>query len=166
MITGTFSPSDVKSAAWVHLRPRRSYFIVGVVLLAAFLWAGWVSFFGEGRPAGNWGRWVIPAVIAYFALIFGVWSPYQITRNFKQRKDLQREVSFGLSDSGIEMATTDFHGVKSWGDYLRWKEGKKVFLLYLSDNMYQVVPKRFFPSEAEISDFRALLKRMVPGGGV
>jgi hypothetical protein len=32
--------------------------------------------------------------------------------------------------------------------------------------MYQVVPKRFFPSEAEISDFRALLKRMVPGGGV
>jgi hypothetical protein len=165
MIAGTFEPKDLLAASWVHLRPRRAYAIVGSFLLASFLWAGWLSFFGKNARSDDWGRWIIPGVIGYF-VFYLVWIPLQTRRTFKQRKDLQREVSIAIVDAGLEQTTQDSHGVKPWGDYLRWKEGKDLFLLYISDNMYQVVPKRFFSSVVEIDEFRTLLRKNVAGGGV
>lgn len=46
---------------------------------------------------------------------------------------------------------------KPWSDYLRWKEGGKCFLLYMSDNLFQIVPKRFFHSDSDIDTFREML---------
>ena len=163
MISGTFEAKDMQSANWVHLRPRRAYLITGVLLLLLFLWAIWYSFFVSAK-ADDWGGWIMLGVLAYFVLSFGVWMPLRSNRSFRQRKDLQRPVSFELTDAGLSVSTPDGHGVKPWSDYHRWKEGRHVFLLYLSDNMYQVFPKRFFTSIDEIDQFRNLVRQKVSGG--
>ena len=87
--------------------------------------------------------------------------PYKCRRAYAQRKDLQRECTFLPSEEGLAFKSADTEGEKRWSDYLKWKEGKSVFLLYMSDNLYQLVPKRFFASEADIERFRDILTRKI-----
>jgi hypothetical protein len=160
MIKGTFTPNDLASANWVHIRPRRSLAMVGLVLIALCFWALWFSFFGPMAAMSQWPGW---AILAFFGYV-GAWAafvPYKVRRTFLQRKDLQRECVFSPSEAGLGFNSLDAEVLKPWSDYLKWKEGKGAFLLYLSDSMYQLVPKRFFDSEAEVISFRETLKANV-----
>jgi hypothetical protein len=163
MIKGTYSANDLFSATWVHLRPRRSFAIIGLVLAVLYCGTMWFVFLGPGAAAeqNSWVRWACLGSGAYLAVSFGVGVSYRARRNFTQRKDLQRECAFEPSETGLTYTTPHAQGVKPWGDYLKWKEGKSVFLVYLSDNMYQLIPKRFFVSEDAISSFRATLKERI-----
>jgi YcxB-like protein len=161
-ISGTYTANDLVSAAWVHLRPRRNLGIVGIVLVLLALLAVWLSFFGAHAESSGWAKWVLPSALLYLALAFGVGIPYKARRAYKQRKDLQRQCSFSWSNAGLYFSTEGMAGTKPWADYLKWKEGGEVILLYLSDNLYQAIPKRFFASESDLLEFREFLSQQVP----
>jgi hypothetical protein len=74
---------------------------------------------------------------------------------------LQRPCTFHTEEKGLRFSTEGISGTKAWSDYFKWKEGKNCFLIYMSDNMYQVIPKRFLESESEIKTFREILQRNV-----
>lgn len=162
MIKGNFNANDLISAHWVHLRPRRSLAVVGVILFALMLWALAISL----RPPVSYelgvGRWILPGSLVYGMVWFGALVPYRARRTFRQRKDLQRETAFVASEAGLAASNEYAQGSKPWADFLKWKEGKHVFLLYLSDGMYQIVPKRFFSSDSDMDEFRRLLGKYVP----
>jgi MFS family permease len=157
-IRGIFSAADLVSATWVHLRPRRSLAIVGAGLLFALAWAIWAAFFGRFTNHQAWQGWAFVGVLVYLIAAFGVGIPYKCRRAYRQRKDLQRECSFAATDQGVGFSSDAMSGTKPWADYLKWKEGKRLFLLYMSDNLYQVIPKRFFASESEVDSFRETLR--------
>ena len=47
-------------------------------------------------------------------------------------------------------------------DRLSQVEGRtSAFLLYMSDNLYQVVPKRFFASDSDLRAFRELVGKRI-----
>lgn len=162
MIKGTISPADLLSAQWVHLRPRRSFAVVGMVLIALSIWGCVIMFRPPMDQELGAGRWFLPGFLAYLAIWFAVLIPYRSRRSYRQRKDFQREITFSASDAGLSVQNENAQGTKPWSDYLKWKEGKQTFLLYLSDSMFQLVPKRFFATEAELAQFRALLENNVP----
>jgi hypothetical protein len=164
MISGNFTPDDLLAAQWVHLRPRRSLAVAGIVLLVVYCVGVAMMFVAPIAPASPWVQWVMLAMLAYFPIVLGVMIPYRTRRSFRQRKDFQRETSYRASESGVSIENENLKGIKPWSDYLKWKEGRKVFLLYLSDNMFQIVPKRFFGTESELAGFRALLEKAVPRG--
>jgi hypothetical protein len=161
MIQGTYTPQDLWAASWSHIRPRRSLAVVGVLLAGAFVWALWAAFFGRFSAEAGWTRWVMIAVGIYLVGYFGVGIPYFTRRAFRQRKDLQRPCKFTPSESGLGFETEGAQGAKPWSDYLKWKEGKSAFLLYMSDGMYQVLPKRFFSSPDEVDAFREMVREKV-----
>jgi len=161
MIQGTFSPRDLKDANWSHLRPRRTLAVVGLLVVAAFCWALWFAFFGAWSADVGWLRWAMLAAGIYLIGFFAIGIPYKVRRTYRQRKDLQRPCAFLPSESGLGVETEGSRGVKPWSDYLKWKEGKSVFLLYMSDHMYQVIPKHFFSSPDEVNSFRNLLEQKV-----
>ena len=164
MIKGTYTADDLVSAQWLHVRPRRSLRVVGIVLAAVFCLAAVAMFLGPFASDLPWAKWLYLASLAYFPILFAVVIPYRTRRSFRQRKDLHRESSFCASEDGVHVQSGDIQGLKPWSDYLKWKEGDKAFLLFMSDNMYQVVPKRFFDPESEVGGFRALLEKHVPRG--
>lgn len=45
-----------------------------------------------------------------------------------------------------------------WSYFIKWKEGKKTFVLYHSDIMFRIIPKRCFVSPSEMTQFRELLQ--------
>jgi hypothetical protein len=156
-ISGTYTTADLISATWIHLRPRRSLGILGVVVILLSLVAVYLAFFGQYSAHPGWSRWILVAALLYLALALGLGIPYRSHRTYQQRKDLQRPCSFSPSDSGLLFSTEGASGTKPWSDYLKWKEGRDTILLYMSDNLYQMIPKRFFASEKDLEMFRELL---------
>ncbi|HEY4146086.1 YcxB family protein [Pinirhizobacter sp.] len=66
-----------------------------------------------------------------------------------------------VTSAGVAARTEQGNSVKPWSDYLKWKEGKSVFLLYLSDHMFQIVPKRFFAAHEDIDAFRNVIRQSI-----
>lgn len=161
-IAGTFTTDDVAYASWVHLRPRRSLGVLGVVVMLLALVAVYLAFFGRPPESPGWSRWILVAALSCLVLMFGFGIPYISRRTYRQRKDLQRPCSFSPSDSGLCFSTEGASGIKPWTDYLKWKEGRDIFLLYLSDNLYQMIPKRFFESEDDLKAFREVIGKNIP----
>ncbi len=160
MITGTFRAEDLIAATWVYMRPRRALAIVGIFMLALFFVALGYIFLAIRREP-ELLDWLLLLLVPLTTLFLLIWVPYNCRRMYKQRKDLQRECSFIVSDEGLSFKSMDAEGKKSWSDYLKWKEGKLVFLIYMSDEVYQLVPKHFFATEADVTLFRDTLSRNV-----
>jgi hypothetical protein len=159
--TGTFAAHDLVSASWVHLRPRKSLAILGLLLLASgIVLSVFVLVTGDMRQ-GGWEAWAVPAFILYVTLVFGIGIPYKCRRSYRQRKDLQRPCMFTASEEGLQFSAEGITGMKKWSDYVKWKEGRHCFLLYMSDSLYQLLPKRFLQSETEVAAFREMLQRNV-----
>lgn len=160
-IKGTLQPEDVLAGQWLHMKPAPFFSVVGILLIALFLWALWLSFFGSYQLPVYANHWVFPGAAVYFVLHFSLWFPYKVKRSYRQHKSLQREFSFLVSDDGVFGQNEKGQVNVPWTEYLKWKENKKCFLLYLSDSMFQVIPKRFFQSEDAIEEFRKILKARV-----
>ncbi len=154
---GTLSVGDLLAAQWLHIKPRPTYAVVGVVLVVLAVLALWFSF---SLPDLRGHAWLLAGPIIVI-VAFAVWAPYSSIRNYRQRKSMQRELRSTVSDTGLLGQNENGHMNVPWTDYLKWKEGAKVFLLYVSDDGLHVVPKRFFQSEADVRAFREMLKAKV-----
>lgn len=48
---------------------------------------------------------------------------------------------------------------RAWKNYAKFKENEEMFLLYHADNMFEMLPKRWFISDAQIAEFRGCASR-------
>jgi hypothetical protein len=158
MIRGTFQVADLLSAQKAHLFGKKSTWISMAVTGGTLLFTGWIVFKTPGTLE----------TFAWIWLAFLILVPLQIflfrrnvRRNYLQRKDLHREAFFEPSDSGLASRTENANAIKPWSDYLKWSESPRVFMLYMSDNLFQVVPKHFFSSNMEVDSFRELLRARI-----
>ena len=151
-VTGILQPSDYVTAQFLNLRPRPGYKVVGVIILAAVLWAGWYSF-----SQGDIGvlDYLFVAAILFLIVNFAVYLPWKTRRIYRQQKALQRELTYRFDDSGVFASNENGQSTTPWGDYLKWKQNDHMILLYLSDCMYQMIPKMLFERS---DDFDKLLE--------
>ncbi|MDQ1835457.1 YcxB family protein [Massilia scottii] len=126
-----------------------------------FFYGIWLAFFGRASSELEWIGWLMLGVPVYFAWSFAVWIPRKVRKLYRQRKDLQRPLFYFIADTGLEVKTEGVVGVKPWTDYLKWKEGKSVLLLYISEDMFQIFPKHFFPSDDDLVMFKDLLREKI-----
>ena len=160
-LNGRIAVEDFLAAQWVHVRPRRSLAVVGVTLLGLLILAMAASFLGRRQSLTDPMVWILPGILAYLVFIAFVWVPRKVRRSYSQRKDFQHEISMMVTSAGVEARTEQGYCVKPWSDYLKWKEGKNVFLLYLSDQLFQIVPKRFFAAREDIDAFRNVIRQSI-----
>ena len=160
-IKGAPHPDDYVAAYWLHIKPRRSYAIVGCLLIALSLGVTWYLFFGATKQQSYWPGLAILGGLVYFFLFFFVYMPFHLKRQHRQRKDAHKEFTITVTESSVNVQFENGHYNKLWADYLKWKEGGSMFLLYHSDSVYMVVLKRFFSSGTDIDTFRNLLTEKV-----
>ncbi len=99
----------------------------------------------------------IAACLAYFAFLFGFIYPRRIRKIFRQQKILHAPHSFNVADEAVFTKSDIGEAKLTWDYFQKWKEGKNLFLLYQSDVMFHIVPKRCFASPEEMAQFRKLL---------
>jgi len=115
--------------------------IVGVALV--FLGA-----FTDYKAIGFGG--VIGGFIGYFAVLY-LLIPFNAKRQYKQHRALRNEISIALAGQGINIKSESGESRLQWNDIHKWKNGNGIYLLYITSNMFHMVPSRALSSKNELS---------------
>lgn len=64
-----------------------------------------------------------------------------------------------IADSGLNISNEFGYSNRPWGNFIKWKENRDILLLYHSDVLYSILPKRLFADPQQVDTIRAHLQR-------
>jgi hypothetical protein len=133
-----------------------SYYIILIcggfcLLLGSFL--ALVGPFSKGLPL---------LALAFFWLGFPfVYMPFKLKRDFKKHPNFSRDCSVQVNETGLHSQSDVSTGETKWAAFVKFRETRNLFMLYLGGRMFKVIPKRAF-SAAQLEEFRELLRQKLP----
>lgn len=159
---GQISLKNYISAQWLHLRPRPLLRYIGIIV-SIFLGFGLacriINVINGEKPELHF--WIIWGVFLSLVVWFFVIRPLRWKKHYKQQKLLKEPFEFTFLEDGIKAKSKTGEGYLEWDTFLKWKEGKHLILLYQSDILMNILPKRDFKSKEEIDQFRSLLIKKI-----
>lgn len=100
----------------------------------------------------------LPVILFFTALPFAVlWglvallTPRAARKTFRQQRSLQVEMTCSWSDAGFAVSSEYGAFEIPWSHFLRWAEDERTFLLYESDRLYRLMPKRVLAPDQQSS---------------
>ena len=81
---------------------------------------------------------------------------YWLQPKLAARRMILRSVEWRLSNEGVHVQSEVASSDLSWKAFIKFREGRKVFLLYVQKGQGQFIPKRIL-SEAQLIDLRDIL---------
>jgi hypothetical protein len=150
---------DYVDAALSTAMPSARYITVTLALLVgAFVLAGIFATRGYAREA-------IIGVGCLVGGLVGIIVEQRLTIPRKARQVFQQQhvnepFELGWNDEGISVVAADGSFSKPWSAIWKARLLEKEILLFLSDAIFLMVPKRFFPDASTLSAFETLLDRV------
>jgi len=150
---------DYLSANRLHARARL-WWIFSVYAAAVLMGAAVV---GVGKDLFGWLS--VAGLAIFMALVFlfswYVVTPRQTRRIFAEQKNMQRPYTLSWDDNYLSVEGENFSDRESWSDFARWRENDQLFAIYHSDVLFRIVPKRAFPEQSAVVNFRELLRAKI-----
>lgn len=160
-IEGQVTEHDHSAAQWLHIKPRLPFSIIGILLIVLAVLVTWRTL-GQGNKYGtDESDWILIGVGIYMIIYFAILMPRKWKKRYRQNQGLHESFKLNITDDGINAVTERGYGVKPWSHYHRWKEGNGVFVLYLTDGLFQIIPKHLFHTEHQIDEFRTKLRNVI-----
>lgn len=97
--------------------------------------------------------------LGLFALI-GTY--FQIKKTWENNPYLAEATHQIFSESRISWSNSRSNGNLAWEEFKSWKELKDFILLFNTTQTFFIYPKRCFKSEAQLKDFKYILKQNLP----
>jgi hypothetical protein len=114
---------------------------------------------GGGALVAALGQWLL--LIGFVFVFFARYVRRAPLRAWTAQPHLHRPQTLELTPHGLRFddgcCTRDYR----WEGFPKWREGETIFLLYVSDVAFHTVPKRAFPTVADVDGFRHLLQHHV-----
>ena len=158
IIQGVLDWKDYLHALRLHMQPRPWLKITGYILLTFFIIAFAYIIFGFFNNKSN-----LPTIfgISFFFLYllawYSIYVPYKAKKVYKQQKSLQIPFEVVVTKEGLNCSNEIGKSSIPWSNFLKWKENKNLFLIYHSDVIFQMLPKRLFKDLDELNSFRLVL---------
>ncbi|HEY8699113.1 MAG TPA: YcxB family protein [Rhizomicrobium sp.] len=156
------TPEDYLMANRLHSRwvKQVAIFLVGAVVICA------IPYFNNGIVYFDSDVLLPVAIyIGFVTLVFAgsryFYLPRRTRRLYWQQKSMQRPFAMSWDEGFVSLQSEEYSARSPWSDYSKWREGEQIFMLYLSDIMFRIVPKRAFQDANEIPEFRDLLRRKI-----
>ena len=146
--------AEVIRAMQLHGRGTDKTLIALSLVGIAFVLLG---IFTDFKAIGFGGA--IGGLIGYFAVLY-LLIPFNAKRQYKQHRALKNEIHMALSDQGINFKSESGESKLQWSDIHKWKKGKSIYLLYITSNMFHMVPSRALSNENELS--KSLIENVGP----
>ena len=143
-VTCQLEPSDYLAAQFVHIRPRPvfKWLTIGLILLAILIGLSQIMRgFSEGIKASDF---IIFGGLAYLLLTYGAWLPYRSKKIFKQQKTLHEPYDVEITEDYFASTSSLGFSKISWSDFYKYRVGKDLILVYQSEVMFHMFPKRWF----------------------
>ncbi len=151
MFQGALQQRDYVRAQFLHMRPRRSFAVFGVLLLLLF---GAAVVFGDGALP-------LLGVLTFLGLQFFVYVPWRARRAFDQHMALSEPVNITIQTDGLYFEREHGCGLLPWSHIRKWKTNRDLILLYPADHIFHMIPRHFFASGKDFSDFRSTLEARI-----
>ena len=114
---------------------------IGLAFAGVIIWAPIATLAGIGGLLGQWWE-------------DRVGIPAKVQKLYIQYKGISDPITFGWDSEQIEGTSTSGHGKRNWRDYAHLKENDEVFLLYVTDQLWHLYPKRWFTAPEQLEEFR------------
>ena len=162
-VRAELSEADYIAAQRLHRRRSLWLTIAGVVLAAVLAWIAIRSFkrgdlFGLCLSLGALGGGLAGGLISHY-----LWIPWQARRVFRKQKSMQRPFELSWDAAGLHAKDGNGEYRHAWSDFVRWREGERLFVLSLSDAMFIMVPKRAFTEQQSLEAFRESVSSRIAG---
>jgi YcxB-like protein len=155
MISGIVTYSDYLAASRLH-RCRTAIAINWITIFLAII--GIVLLFEGYR---KWGINLLGAGIGGFVGEFvqtHVLLPRKVKHLYAQYKGITTPIIYEWDADLLRGQSSTGRGERSWKDFAKVREDDNVLLLYITDELYEVVPKSWFNEAAKLEDFRGYAK--------
>ncbi len=123
-----------------------------VCLLGVFLVA-----FGRPSPMAILGI----TIGGYWPFAWFVLFPWWTRRQFKKRPDHNLEVTWSITDDGLETSSEHHKAQFTWAMIAKAVESPQGMLLHLNSRMFHWLPRHGFESEETWRAFGALVRQQV-----
>jgi hypothetical protein len=113
----------------------------------------------------------LAAIAGYAASIVAGWWTVQraivkrAKKIFAQQKSLQAPLEIWISAAELFLKTEKAESHTPWDDFHKWKANNKTILVYHSDVIFHMFPRRWFASDAEFQSFQDLLSKTIGPAG-
>lgn len=163
--TFTLDELDLRRAVRLHafsaFREKRT--LTRMAVLWAIAMIAFIGFFSAaGMPWPELRSHLLPFALVITGTILGTslgiplaLSPLIIRRRFKQEKLIRQPVSAGWDGEAYEAEQPGVHNRFAWRDYMKTREDQHLFLFFMSDYNYQILPKRALTPE-QIEDLQRI----------
>jgi hypothetical protein len=119
-----------------------------IFLTIAALFLLFTGLFTEHKVAGFLG--FIGEVVGYFSVLFFL-IPAKAKKQYKLNRVLRNNIKLSILDDGFKFKNEIGESKLHWADIQKWKYSGEIYLLYISSNMFHIVPSKAFPSDCDLS---------------
>jgi hypothetical protein len=100
-------------------------------------------------------------LIGGYLLYHNVFIPYRIRKIFEQQKELSEPFIIEIGEDIIKVSSASGYSERPISDFHKWKENKSLFLIYQSDVLFNIIPKRFLTNPEQEEYIREQLTQHV-----
>lgn len=93
---------------------------------------------------------LIGGIVGYYSVLF-LLIPFNAKKQFKQNRAVRNEISLEMTGRGIIFRSESGESRLEWCDIHKWKCGRGVYLLYITSNMFHMIPAKALPNEQVFS---------------
>ena len=91
----------------------------------------------------------VGGVVGYFSVLL-ILIPFNAKRQYRQNRALRNEITVLLSEHGVHFKSESGESKLHWPDIHKWRYAKGIYLLYITSNMFHMVPSRALSNENEL----------------
>ena len=163
-IKGQLQWTDYLNAQMLHAQPSGFMSIFTYIFYYSFftlMFIGMIYLF----LIGEYGKEKIYLVflsvlILFFPILYRkVIIPNQAKKSFAQRKGMSLPFEFEFTETGFHTSNELGNSTLPWEYFTKWKENEDIIILYQSDSLIHMLPKRLFTDHQELEMVRSLLEK-------
>ncbi len=161
----TPSPNDFTRALWTFYLNNWILWAI-LILTTVILGACGLFSFVSATPSY---LVMVQLFLSFVLTVFLIFSllirPYLVSQQVQHDERLNSPVEYQVGEEHLFFKNRFSETKLDWGSYNRVIESPELFLLSYSTNknMFQIIPKRAFPSTADEQAFQSLLKSKISG---
>lgn len=111
-------------------------------------------------PQRNPNLALVNAAIGAYLLYCGFAIHRYFRRAYRKDQRFKHDFTLDASEEGIHVVTPTSESDMKWATFVRYLESDEIFMLFIADLLFVVVPKRAF-GLGEVDEFRNLLCRKI-----
>ena len=137
----SLSEREVIKAMQLHGKGSRKNLVI-LALTGTLLFA--IGFSTGHRVLSIGG--LIGGISGYYCVLF-LLIPFNAKKQYRQNRAVRNEISMQMEEQGITFKSESGESRLQWRDIHKWKFTPGVYILYITNNMFHIVPAKALPNE-------------------